>query len=116
MLPELLEHDHRETTGTRPASGDHMERRRRLANLLAVPAGELLAHMLDHLPLARDRFQRLGGGLAQLAQPPATAAKASDRSRHDHPLARQMRGEGLAGRLRVKAATVVVLATAISAA
>ena len=73
-----------------------MERRWSLADLLAVPAGELLAHMLDHLPLARDRFQRLGDIFAQLAQPTATAAKASSRSRHDHPLARQMLGEGLA--------------------
>src|SRR6476619_3543270 len=62
MLPELLEQDHRQQTGASPAPGDHMERRRSLANLLAVPAGELLADMLDHLPLARDRFQRLGGG------------------------------------------------------
>src|SRR6202035_5292011 len=67
-----------------------------LADLLAVPAGELLADMLDYLPLARDRFQRLGDVLAQLAQPLAAAAKASSRSRHDHPLARQMFGEGLA--------------------
>ena len=73
-----------------------MERRRSLADLLTVPAGELLADMLDHLPLARDRFQRLGDIFAQLAQPPAAAAKASGRSRHDHPLARQMLGEGLA--------------------
>jgi Sulfatase len=51
-----------------------------------------------HLPLARDRFQRLGDGLTQLAQPPAPAAKASGRSRHDYPLARQMRGERLARR------------------
>jgi hypothetical protein len=73
-----------------------MERRRRLADLLAVPASELLADMLDHLPLARDRFQRLGDGLAQLAQPPAAAAQASGRSRHDDALARQMVGERLA--------------------
>src|ERR1700720_1511588 len=75
MLPELLEQDHRQKTWTGPASGDHMERRRSLADLLAVPAGELLADMLDHLPLARNRFQRLGDIFAQLAQPPATAAK-----------------------------------------
>ena len=67
-----------------------MERRRRLADLLAIPAGELLADVLDHLPLARDRFQRLGNGLAQFAQPPAAAAKASGRSGHDQSFARQM--------------------------
>src|SRR5258708_3480012 len=91
MLPELLEHDHREKTGTRPASGDHMEGSRRLADLLAVPARELLAHMLDHLPLARDRFQRFGDGLAHLAQPCAAAAIARCRCWHDDTLARQMR-------------------------
>ena len=96
MLPELLEQDHREQAGTGPASGDHMERRRRLADLLAIPASELLAHVLDHLPLARNRFQRLGDGLAQLAQPAAAAAQASCRSRYDHPLTRQMLRERLA--------------------
>ena len=117
MLAELLEQDHRQKAGTGPASGDHMERRRRLADLLAVPAGELLADMLDHLPLARDQFQRLGDILAQLAQPLAAAARQAvgpgtiTRSRG------RCSGNGLrAGRLRVKAATVVVLATAISAA
>ncbi len=95
MLPELLEQDHREKTGTRPTPRNHMERSRGLADLLAVPASELLADMLDHLPLPRNRFQRLGDGLAQLAQPPAAATKASGRSPHDHPLARQMLGEGL---------------------
>src|SRR5437868_8103998 len=75
-----------------------MERRRSLADLLAVAAGELLADMLDHFPLPRDDLQRLGDILAQLAQPRAAAAKANGRSRLDHPLARQMLGEGLARR------------------
>ena len=75
-----------------------MERRRSLANLLAVPAGELLADMLDHLPLARDQFQRLGDRLAQLAQPHTAAAQASCQPGHDYPLARQMLGERLARR------------------
>ena len=75
-----------------------MERRRRLADLLAVAAGELLPDMLDHLPLPRDHLQRLGDVLAQLAQPRAAAARASGRRRLDHPLARQMLGEGLARR------------------
>jgi hypothetical protein len=45
---------------------------------------------------ARDHFQRLGDVLGQLAQPLAAATEASGWSRHDHPLARHMRGEGLA--------------------
>src|SRR3954468_22525630 len=59
MLPELLEQDHRKQTGVGPAPGDYMERRRSLADLLAVPAGELLADMLNHLPLARRHLLML---------------------------------------------------------
>ena len=45
-----------------------------------------------------------------LRQPRAAAAEAGGRPGHDHPLARQMLGNGWrAGRLRVNAATVVVL-------
>src|SRR6266550_6985603 len=75
-----------------------MEGCRRLADLLAVAAGKLLAHMLDHLPLPRDHLQRLGDILAQLAQPSAAATLAGCRSGFDHPLARQMFGERLARR------------------
>jgi hypothetical protein len=96
MLPELLEQDHRQQARPSPAAGDHMERRRRLADLLAVAAGEFLAHVLDHLPLPRNALQRLGDVLAQLAQPRAATAQAGGRARLDHPLARQMLGEGLA--------------------
>ena len=74
MLAKLLEHDHRQQAGTGPAARDHVERRRRLADLLAVPARELLAHVLDDLPLPRDDFQRLGDVLAELGQPRAAAA------------------------------------------
>src|SRR5674476_1107769 len=77
MLPKLLEQNHGQKIGAGPAPGDHMERRRSLADLLTVPTGELLADVLDHLPLARDRFQCLGDIFAQLAQPPTAAAKAS---------------------------------------
>jgi hypothetical protein len=96
MLPELLEQDHCQKRRTGPAPGDYMERCRSLADLLAIPATELRAHMLDHLPLARDRFQRLGDIFAQLAQPAATAAKASLRRRLYDSFARQMFGERLA--------------------
>jgi hypothetical protein len=48
MLPVLLEQDHRQQAGTRPAARHHTERRRRLLDGFAVPARELLAHVLDH--------------------------------------------------------------------
>ena len=96
MLAELLEQDHRQKARSRPAPGDHMERCRRLADLLAIPAGELLPHGFDHLPLARDHLQGPGYVLAQLAQPRAAAALASRRRIDHHALARQVIGEGVA--------------------
>ena len=75
-----------------------MRRRRRLGDRLAGPARVLLAHVLDHLPLARHQLQRLGHVLAQLAQR-AAAARAGRRRRVDHALARQMLGQRPARRL-----------------
>ena len=57
---------------------DRMRGRRRLGDRLAGPAGELLPHVLDHLPLARHQLQRLGHVLAELAQD-AAAARAGRR-------------------------------------
>src|ERR687895_449761 len=70
-----------------------MEGRRRLRNPLAVPAGELLADGLNHLPLARDDFQRLGDILAELRDPPGAATGARRRRLDHNLLARQMFGE-----------------------
>ena len=98
MLAVLLEQDHRQQVGAGPAARRRVERRRRLRDLLAIPAGELLAHRLDHLPPARDHLQRLGHILADLRQLLRAAARAGGRSGHHHPLARQVRGERLAGR------------------
>ena len=80
------------------AARDRVRRRRRLGDLLAAPARELLAHVLDHLPLARHQLQRLGHVLAQLVQG-AAAARAGRRSRIDDALARQMLGQRPARRL-----------------
>ena len=77
---------------------DRMRGRRRLADRLAGPAGELLAHMLDHLPLARNELQRLGHVLADLAQCRPAAARAGRGRRIDDPLARQMLGQRTARR------------------
>jgi hypothetical protein len=76
-----------------------VERRRRLADRLAAPAGELLAHVLHDLPLARDHLERLADVLAELGERGRTAARARRRRRDHDPLARQMLGERLARRL-----------------
>jgi hypothetical protein len=89
VLAELGVEDHRQQT--RPSTGprNRMERRRWLGNPLARAAGELLAHRLDHLPLARHYLQGLGDVLAELGEP-ATADRASAGRRNDDALARQM--------------------------
>ena len=96
VLAELLEHDHRQEARARPGPRDGVERRRRLADLLAVPAGELLPHRLDHLPPPRRRLQRPRHLLAELAKAGAAAARAGRRRIDHHPLARQMVGERVA--------------------
>jgi len=58
VLTELLEHDHCKQAWACPAACNDMERCRRLTDLFAVPAAELLPHRLDDLPLAWLRFQR----------------------------------------------------------
>src|SRR5439155_742986 len=82
---ELLEQDHGQQARASPAARGHMERRRRLADLLAVPAGELLADVLDDLPLPRDHLHGLADILAQLAQPFTAAPGARGRSGHYPP-------------------------------
>ena len=99
MLAVLLEQDHRQQARPGKAARQDVERRRRLRDLLAVPAGELLPHVLHDLPLPRDHLQRLGHILAELGEPARAAAGACARAGHDHPLARQMRRERLARRL-----------------
>jgi hypothetical protein len=60
MLAELLKQDHRQQVGPGEAAWRDMERCRRLCDRLAIPTRELLAHRLDHLPLAGNHLQRLG--------------------------------------------------------
>jgi hypothetical protein len=95
MLAELLEQNHRQQVGPGPSPGDHVEGGRCLADLLAIPAGELLPHRFDHLPLARDRLQGPGHVLAQLAQPRSATTIASRRRIDHHALAREVVGEGV---------------------
>jgi hypothetical protein len=99
VLPVLLEHDHGEQARSGKAARQHRERRRRLADLLAVPARELLAHGLHHLPLSRHHLEPLGHVLPQLGEPLRAAAGTFGRTGHDDALPRQMRRERLARRL-----------------
>ena len=69
MFAILLEYDRHQKVRAGPG---RVERRRRLADLLAGPAGQLLAHGLDDLPLARNDLQRLGDVLADLPCPHAS--------------------------------------------
>jgi hypothetical protein len=73
-----------------------MERRRRLADLFAVAAAELLPYRLDHFPLARYHFQCSRHVLAELAQAVAAAALASCRRIDHHSLPWEVLGERLA--------------------
>jgi hypothetical protein len=70
----------------------------RLADPLAVPAGELLPHRLDHLPPPRDHLQRLGDILSELHDPARAATGAGLGCRDNHPLPRQVCRERLADR------------------
>ena len=99
VLPVLLEEDGRQQVRARPTARCRVEGRRRLRDPLAVPAGELLPHRLDHLPPARDHLKGLRHVLADLRQPLRPAARAGRRPRHHHTFARQMVGERLARRL-----------------
>ena len=90
MLTELLEQDHRQQARTRPTPWRYVERGGRLADALAVPAGELLAHMLDDLPGAGHYLQGLGDIFAQLGQTGAAATGACLGARNDDALARQV--------------------------
>ena len=66
MVQELGDQNHRQKARPGKAAWDRMRGRRRLADRFAIPAGELLAHLLDDLPPARLAFQRLGDYLAEL--------------------------------------------------
>ena len=87
MHAELVEQDRRQQLRTDEAARRGMERCRRLADLLAIAAGELFPHRLYQLEPARDLLQRLGHILAQLRKARPTAAGAARRSLNDDTLA-----------------------------
>lgn len=92
MLAVLLEQQHGEEAWACPSAWHDVERRRRLGDRLAIPAGDLLPHGLDDLPRARDHLQRLGDILAEPRQPRAAAGRAGAWRGNNDPLARQMLG------------------------
>src|SRR3546814_12706345 len=93
MLAVLVEQQHGEEAGPGPTARCDVKRRRRLRDLLAVPAGGLLTHGLDHLPRARNHFQRLGHILAEPGQTVAAAGWAPPGRGADDTVARAVIGE-----------------------
>src|SRR5438067_9743822 len=75
-----------------------MKGSRRLRDPFASPAGELLAHILHHLPRPGHHLQGLGHIFTELGKPRRAAASTGGRARHDDPLARQMLRKWLACR------------------
>lgn len=75
-----------------------MERCWRLADLLAIAAGELFPYRLDDLEPARDLLQGLGHILAQLRKARPTAAGADRWSLNNDALAFDIIRPGLARR------------------
>src|SRR5277367_6473675 len=108
MLAELLEQDHRQQARTGKAARRDMERRRRLRDRLAPPAGEPLSNRLDHLPLTGNNLERLRDVLAELRQLRRTAAGAAQRSAITIRSRGRCSGNALRpGRLRSKVLTMV---------
>ena len=98
MHAELVEQDRRQQLRPDEAARRGMERRRRLGDLFAIAAGELLANGLDDLEAARDLLQRLRHVLADLRQPRSAATGAARRSLDDDALVFDVVRPGLANR------------------
>ena len=95
MLGELLVGDHGQEAGAGPRPWDNVERRGRLADLLAITTGELLPNMDDHLPCPRHDLEGVVGGLTEIAKAITAAALAKGWTGDQNPLPRQMLGKGL---------------------
>jgi hypothetical protein len=101
MQQELVDQHHRQQARPGKATRDRMGGRRRLSDRLAVPAGELLADVLDNLPAPRLAFKGLRHHLAELVQPLAAALAARARRRLDDAFDRQVVWQGTSGRPRI---------------
>ncbi len=86
MHSKLVEEDRRQQMRTDEAARRGMERRRRLADRLAVSAGKFLPHRLDHFEPARNLLERLGNVLAQFRQARPAAACTADWGIDHHAL------------------------------
>jgi hypothetical protein len=98
MLTKFVEQNRRQKLRPDIAPRRRMERRRRLRDRLAVPAGELFAHRVNHFEPARDLLQRRGDALAELRQPRRAAARTLRRSRQNDALPLDVVGIWLAHR------------------
>jgi hypothetical protein len=94
----LRDDDVRQQPGAGAATGDRVVGRRGRDHRLAGPAGELLAHVPDHLEAARHIVEGLGRLLADPAQSGA-AIGAGAGGGMQHLFARQMLGQQPARRL-----------------
>ena len=93
MVGVFVNQHHRQQARPGKAPGNGMERRRRLRDLLAGAAAELLPHVLGHEPLPRHDIERLGDVLADLRKLRAAAARAGGRRRVDNAPPWQMSRE-----------------------
>ena len=89
MLAILGIKDHRQQARPDVTARNDVKRCRRLGDLLARAAGELLAHGLDDFPLPRHHLQRLRDRLAEFDEP-AAATGTGGRTGDHHALAWQM--------------------------
>lgn len=117
VLTTLLEQQYREEAGPGPSAQHQVEVSRRLRDLFAVPAGEILAQCLDDRPraginsgvsvISSSSFDSRSLPQAQYEQRAGTTARSRGRRS----------GIGfIASRLRSEAVTLLVLTAATSAA
>src|SRR6516164_4227782 len=93
MVGIFVDKDHRQQARPGKAARDRVERRRRLRDLLASPAAELLPHMLGHEPLPWHYIKCLGDIFADLGELAAAAARAGRWCGLDDAPARQIGGK-----------------------
>jgi hypothetical protein len=98
VIVELRHDDVRQQSCPGPAAGDRVVRRRRRDDRVAGPAGQLLAHVPDHLEATGHIVEGLAHLLADPAQP-AAAMRADAGGRVANFFARQMLGQCPACRL-----------------